>query len=93
MQNLRSIRKAKGLSQAQLAEMAEVNQATISKIESGTANFTSEMVSKLAHALSVSEAELFGLPELQLRVLQAINRMDPSQREAALVVLEAMSRK
>lgn len=93
MQNLRSIRKAKGLSQAQLAEMAEVNQATISKIENGTANFTSEMVSKIASALNVSEAELFGLPELQLRVLQAINRMDPSQREAALVVLEAMSRK
>lgn len=93
MQNLRAIREAHGLTQSQLAEKAGVNQATISKIENGTANFTSDMVAKLASALNVSEAELFGLPELHRRVLKAINQLDEGQREAALVVLEAMTKR
>lgn len=93
MQNLRAIRETQGLTQAQLAEKAGVNQATISKIEKGTANFTSDMVSKLAGALNVSEAELFGLPELHLRILHAIRKLDESERAAALVVLEAMSKR
>lgn len=93
MQNLKRIRNDRHLSQAQLAEVAGVNQATISKLENGTANATVDMVERIAAALGVTEAELFGLPELQRRILDAISRMDPAQREAAVVVLEAMAKK
>jgi transcriptional regulator with XRE-family HTH domain len=93
MENLRRLRTDMGLTQAQLAEKAGVNQATISKIEKGSANFTADMAEKIARALGVSEVELFDLPELHKRVLAAISRLDPSQREAAIVVLEAMANK
>lgn len=91
MQNLKHLRNLRGLTQEQLAEKADVNQATISKIEKGTANFTMEMIQKIAAALNVSPAELFGLPELQQRVVDAVNAIDPSKQDAAIVVLEAMA--
>lgn len=91
MQNLRNIRTARGLTQEQLAEKADVNQATISKIEKGSANVTLDMIQRLASALDVSPAELFELDELQRRVLEAMNAIDPAKRDAAIVVLEAMA--
>lgn len=91
MQNLKLLRIQRGLTQEQLAEKADVNQATISKIEKGTANFTLDMIQKIAAALDVSPAELFELRDLQRRALEAINAIDPAKRDAALVVLEAMA--
>jgi len=93
MQNLRSIREAKGLTQAELAEKANVNQATISKLERGGMNATLDMVYAISRALGVTPVELFALPELHRRALAAISSIDPARREAALVVLEAMASK
>ncbi len=90
MRNLRSLREAKGLTQAQLADKAGINQATISKIEAGRANFTFEMIERISAALGVTEAELFGTTELHTRILQAIGQMEPDQQQAALLVLESM---
>lgn len=91
MQNLKNIRTARGLTQEQLADKADVNQATISKIEKGSANVTLDMIQRLATALDVSPAELFEMRDLQRRVLEAVNAIDPGKRDAALVVLEAMA--
>ena len=93
MQNLKHLRTLRGLTQEQLADKADVNQATISKIEKGTANFTLDMIQRIAAALNVSPAELFELRDLQRRTLDAINAIDPDKRNAALVVLEAMAQK
>jgi transcriptional regulator with XRE-family HTH domain len=90
MKNLREIRKARGLSQAQLAEMAGCNQATIAKIERGDANPTLSMIEDIAKALKVSPVVLFGVPDLQARAIKALEALPPERREAALVVLEAM---
>lgn len=93
MKQLASIRKSKGLTQRQLGEMVGLDQATISKIERSATgyNYTADVMRALCHALDVEPAELFGLPELQQRVIDAIRDIkDPARREAALVVIEAM---
>ncbi|MDG4650086.1 helix-turn-helix transcriptional regulator [Roseibacterium sp. SDUM158017] len=88
MQNLRDIRKAKSLSQADLAEMVGVKQATISRIEKGVNNPSLAVASKIADALNVSVVELFGLPELEQRFLQAFREASPRRRAALLDLLE-----
>lgn len=93
MKKLRAIRQSQGLSQQELAEMSGVHQSTISKIERGKANPTEAIAISLADALKVSPAQLFGLSELQQRVIAAFSRMDPEQQTAAIVVLEAMAQK
>lgn len=56
-ENLRRIRKEKGLSQVDLAKRAKVAQQLISQIENGKVDSTKEL-SKLANALSVPASDL-----------------------------------
>lgn len=95
MKKLAQIRRARGLTQQQLAELAGLDQATISKIERDAAyNFTADTISKLSAALKVEPAELFGLPELQARVIEALRAIqDPERQRAAILVLESMAGK
>ena len=92
VQNLRQIRKARGLSQTALAQMVGCSQPTIAKIERGEANPTQDMIERIAAKLEVTPALLFGMPELQSRALSALATMSPERQAAALVVLEAMAR-
>lgn len=93
MDNLKSLRDARGITQAELAEMIGVNQAYVSKIEAGIANPSLDKILAIAKALHAQPAELFTLPTLQKRAIAALEAMpDADQREAALVVLEAMAR-
>ena len=57
---LRELREAKGWSQPELSKLSGVNQRTISKLEKGTLSDAFERIRKLAHALGVSAAYLFG---------------------------------
>ena len=58
--NLRTARRLKDITQAQLAEMANVDQTTISDIERGrNRNPSWETVSRIAKALGVDPEELF----------------------------------
>lgn len=94
MDNMSRIREAKGLKQSQLAEMVGANQATISKIESGVGNPTLDMINRIAKALDVHPSALFAKPELEQRVMDALQHMDdPRQKEAAIIVLESMAAK
>lgn len=88
MKNLKRIRTARGLSQAKLAELANVKQATISRIESGTNNPSLAVADQIAKALSVSTVELFGIPELEQRFLEAFRAASPERRAALLTLLE-----
>lgn len=56
---LKQIRKAKGLSQADLADMIGVNQSTISKMENGEHGCTIEKFQAYAAALGVGLSDLF----------------------------------
>jgi len=73
--------------------MVGCSQGMISKIEKGQANPTLDLIEAIAQALDTSPASVFGLPELQQRALDAIERLDPDIRASALAVLEKMAAK
>lgn len=96
MKALATIRRRRRLTQAQLAEMAGLDQGTISKIENEDKgyNYTADIIQKLSAALNVEPAELFGLSELQQRAIDLLRSIeDPHDREAAMRMLEAMASK
>ena len=55
---IRQLRKAAGLSQAELASAAGITQSTVSRIENGTIALDAESGAKIAHALGVEPVEL-----------------------------------
>jgi transcriptional regulator with XRE-family HTH domain len=60
---LRTARRAKDITQAQLAKLAGVDQRTISDIERGrNTNPSWETVARIAQVLEVEPQELFPLP-------------------------------
>jgi len=58
--NLKAIRKAKGMTQAQLSKAAKIHRITISKYETGRVDPTLDSAEKLAAALGVTIEELIG---------------------------------
>ncbi len=54
-----AIRKAKGLTQAELAEMVGTEQPTISRFEKGSDAVTLRLIRQVADALDVTVADLF----------------------------------
>ncbi len=56
---LREIRKAKGLSQEQLAFQADVELSQISRIERGIINTSLSQIFQIARALDIHPKELF----------------------------------
>lgn len=85
---LKRIRKARKLSQADLAEMTGLSQGMISKIERGTGNPTLEAMIKIAEALKVHPAVLFGgLPERHQRLIDRFEAMSPEMRKHFEAVL------
>ena len=57
---LRMIRKAKGMTQVELAKATNINRVTIAKYESGKVGPTLVNAEKLAQALGVPIEELIG---------------------------------
>ena len=57
-ENIKTIRKTKGLTQKQLGQLLGVSQAAIGQFESGKSNLTIDTIKKIAEALEVSEYEL-----------------------------------
>lgn len=88
MKNLRHLRQARGLSQTQLATMAGVKQATISRIEQGVNHASIPVAERIATALGVSVVDLFGLPELEQRLLHGFRKATPERRAALLTLLD-----
>lgn len=62
-QRVRELRKARGLTLAQLATASGVSRSMISLIERGEASATAAVLDKLADALGLSLVALFSLPE------------------------------
>ena len=61
-QNVRRLREERGLSQQQMAELSGVPRPTWASLESGSANPTLAVLSKVKLALQVSIEELVGPP-------------------------------
>ena len=57
--NIRNIRRAKGLLQKQLADLAKIDASNLSKLERGDYTWTKENLERIAKALDVSVTDLF----------------------------------
>jgi len=60
--NVKNLREAQGMTQAALAKKAEVPRATLSLLESGSANPTLQVVLRVSNALGVRLEELLEPP-------------------------------
>lgn len=69
--NLQALRKKRGLSQAQLSQLAEIPRSTITHIESGDGNPSLTNLCKLAAALNVSIEELLSRPRNECTLIKA----------------------
>ena len=56
---VRDLRHARGFSQERLAELADIHENHVRRIEGGTANPSYLVVSRIAHALGVNPSALF----------------------------------
>jgi len=72
--NLRRLRDERGLSQQQMARLAGVPRPTWASLESGSANPTLAVLSKVASALQVSIEELIGPPRSTVEFFPAAKR-------------------
>jgi transcriptional regulator with XRE-family HTH domain len=69
--NLRRLREDRGLSQQQMARLAEIPRPTWASLESGGANPTLQVLTRAAGALRVSIEELIGPPRTSCRLFRA----------------------
>ncbi|GIQ67907.1 XRE family transcriptional regulator [Xylanibacillus composti] len=92
---IRSLRKEKGMSQEDLAELIDTSHSYIGYVERGEQNITLLTLEKIATALGVEAKELLayqGLPYDQ-RVLEAIKLLDGKSEEdlkRAVIVLKQL---
>lgn len=56
---VRSLRRARGLTQEQLAEAADLNPRTVQKIEAGQINIVLTTLARIQSALNCTARELF----------------------------------
>jgi transcriptional regulator with XRE-family HTH domain len=70
-ENVRQLREGRGLTQQQIAKIAGVPRATWSNLESGTANPTLSVLTKVANALQMRLEELLGAPRTAARHVKA----------------------
>ncbi|MRN54013.1 helix-turn-helix domain-containing protein [Paenibacillus monticola] len=56
---IRAIRKAKGLTQQQLAELSNLDDAYVGSLERGERNFSIDTLQKIIIALRIQPSELF----------------------------------
>ena len=56
--NLREIRKSKGLTQTELSILADVHRTVIARYETGRTRLSTKNLSKIAHALGCSMEEI-----------------------------------
>lgn len=66
-ERIRAIRKAKGLTQQQLAELSGLDDAYIGSVERGERNFSVDTLEKITIGLKVSVYQLFLIPVISIK--------------------------
>jgi len=88
MNNVANLRAARKLKQNQLAELADVAQPPISRLENGDEGVTLKVVNRVATALNVPVWELFADPRTEAeRLLLDVFRRLPPDRQAGWIDL------
>ena len=87
-----TIRKKLGLTQAAVAEAAEMSSRTYADIERGSVNMRIETVLKICNVLHITPDEIFTTDDASLSVKQAeilerLNTASPKEQETALKIL------
>lgn len=101
MEKLRELRKARGLTQQQLADKVGILNVSLSNYERGTQMPDILTLTRIANVLGVSTDTLLGLNDvdedenipqtLEARILaKGIDKLPKQQREQALNVVKAM---
>lgn len=94
-QRIKEIRKQRGLSQEELAELVNIEQNTLSYIETGNNFCKAETLEKIISALEVSPNELFEFGHLknQNELLSEINKIlqnNPDKIQEFYKILKAI---
>lgn len=98
-QRLGRLRREKGITQAEMAELLGVSQPIVSDYERGELRLHGELIVRLAEILDCSADELLGLQERKaatgsgnrrmLRRLQQIDQLPKRDQEALLRTIDA----
>lgn len=98
-ERLARIRKERGITQAEMAELLGASQSNISDYERGVLRIHGELLAKLAAVLKVSADEILGLEQSRparaprdrrlLRRLQDLDRLSKRDRDALMRTLDA----
>jgi len=91
-ERLFAIRKSMGLTQAEVAEAAELSTRTYADIERGSVNMRIETVLKICNALHITPDEIFtkddsSILSRQREIFERLNACSPKNRETALKLL------
>ncbi len=98
-ERLARLRKERGITQVEMAEMLGVSQPNVSDYERGELRLHGELLAKLARILKVSADEILGLEASRparaprdrrlLRRLQDLDRLSKRDRDALMRTLDA----
>jgi transcriptional regulator with XRE-family HTH domain len=91
MEELRRLRKEKGLSQAKLAVMAGLDPSTVSQIETGARRANTRTLERLAAVLGTEVADLFPKAQAPLPLDSTGDGAAPSGKLAEAAVLEDLA--
>lgn len=102
-QRMRRLRKARGITQVEMAERLSTTQGIVSRYERGGQRLHGELIVKLAEILDVSADELLGLEVKQRRPLppalkdrrllvrmQRLDRLSNRDREMVIRMVDAL---
>jgi transcriptional regulator with XRE-family HTH domain len=85
MERIRQLRKAKGLSQAKLAVMADMDPATLNRLEQGKGNPNIRTLERVAGALGVEVADLLGKASAPPSLEPSFNDVLDDERRIAAI--------
>lgn len=85
-------RKQKGLTQAEVAELAEISDRTYADIERGSTNMRTETLISICNALNITPNEVFvdneKITDIEKdNLLKKLDSCNPKEKETALRIL------
>lgn len=93
---LYEIRRARGMTQRQIAEAVGVEPDHISKLENGDRKLSPEWIDRLSKVLNCSKGELLGeegISEEEREILDMYKNLTPEKKQAVKAMLKALSGK
>ncbi|MCL6557694.1 MAG: helix-turn-helix domain-containing protein [Firmicutes bacterium] len=90
---IKQLRKAKNISERELAELTSISQPVINRLENNNRSADVDSIERICSALGITLAEFFAdqAPEMPpdiRRLVDLANRLTPKQREILLAAAE-----